>query len=185
MLRELKEFLHSGLQSDAMLINLEVPPRLLSPSLAFSCPLWPSLAFARLAHACARLRTPAHAFPRLLTTAHAFACLLTPTHAFARLLTPSRAPAQVEIALLKQGQLAAEVREAHDRRSTTEESSMTKMALHSAEAQLAEAEAAKAAMAAELARKDAELASTTLALQQAILSQKGATEQMARAKAKK
>ena len=91
----------------------------------------------------------------------------------------------MEIALLKQGQLAAEVREAHDRRSTTEESSMTKMALHSAEAQLAEAEAAKAAMAAELARKDAELASTTLALQQAILSQKGATEQMARAKAKK
>jgi len=83
---------------------------------------------------------------------------------------------EVEMALLKQGQLAAEVRDAHDRRNSFEETSLARNALEVAQAGLRESEERREVMAVALAQKEKELGEMTVALQKAILSQKGVAE---------
>lgn len=78
----------------------------------------------------------------------------------------------VELSLLKETQVGCEVREACERRSSHESSRL----LSESQDELAASEVVREQLAAQLAEKDAEVAGLTLALQAAILEQKGVAE---------
>ena len=83
---------------------------------------------------------------------------------------------EVELGLLRNSAAAAEVRDVHDRRNTEEEMARMKAKLEESEAKRLNAEKGCEQLAATLVEKEKELNEVTLALQAAILGQKGAAE---------
>ena len=78
--------------------------------------------------------------------------------------------------MLRNSAAAAEVRDVHDRRNTEEEMARMKAKLEESEAKRLNAEKGCEQLAATLVEKEKELNEVTLALQAAILGQKGAAE---------
>ena len=83
---------------------------------------------------------------------------------------------EVELGLLRNSAAAAEVRDVHDRRNTEGEMARMKAMLEESEAKRLNAEKGCEQLAATLVEKEKELNEVTLALQAAILGQKGAAE---------
>ena len=83
---------------------------------------------------------------------------------------------EVELGLLRNSAAAAEVRDVHDRRNTEEEMARMKAKLEESEAKRLNAEKGCEQLAATLVETEKELNEVTLALQAAILGQKGAAE---------